>query len=178
MTSLAFPHRPRPVVLCILDGWGWREAAPDNAITLAKTPNWDRFLASYPHALLQSSGLQVGLPDGQMGNSEVGHMNLGAGRVVMQELPRIDTALADGSLAANPKLVGMIRKLGGGGLIQLPASLEEFDTPISAYANACQRSRCQNCLTLDHILRKVELHWRHAGRKLHECSLLLNNQLL
>jgi 2,3-bisphosphoglycerate-independent phosphoglycerate mutase len=92
-------------VLCILDGWGWREDSADNAIAQADTPNWDRFLASYPHALLQSSGLQVGLPDGQMGNSEVGHMNLGAGRVVMQDLPRIDAAAADGSLAANPVLV-------------------------------------------------------------------------
>ncbi|MDO8605993.1 MAG: 2,3-bisphosphoglycerate-independent phosphoglycerate mutase [Phaeospirillum sp.] len=101
-------HRPRPVVLCILDGWGWREDPTDNAIALADTPNWDRFLAAYPHALLQSSGLQVGLPDGQMGNSEVGHMNLGAGRVVMQDLPRIDTAVADGSLARNPALTDMI----------------------------------------------------------------------
>ena len=100
--------RPRPVVLCILDGWGWREDPADNAIALADTPNWDRFLTSYPHSLLQSSGLQVGLPDGQMGNSEVGHMNLGAGRVVMQDLPRIDTAVADGSLAANPALTAMI----------------------------------------------------------------------
>ncbi|MBI3446957.1 MAG: 2,3-bisphosphoglycerate-independent phosphoglycerate mutase [Magnetospirillum sp.] len=103
--------RPRPVVLCILDGWGWREDRADNAIALADTPNWDRFLARYPHALLASSGLQVGLPDGQMGNSEVGHMNLGAGRVVMQELPRIDSAVADGSLAANPELVAMIAAL-------------------------------------------------------------------
>ncbi|CAA7612430.1 phosphoglycero mutase III, cofactor-independent [Candidatus Terasakiella magnetica] len=100
--------RPRPVVLCILDGWGWREDPTDNAIAQADTPNWDRFMASYPHALLATSGLQVGLPEGQMGNSEVGHMNLGAGRVVMQELPRIDTAVADGSLARNPVLIGMI----------------------------------------------------------------------
>jgi 2,3-bisphosphoglycerate-independent phosphoglycerate mutase len=101
-------QRPRPVVLCILDGWGWRDDPADNAIALANTPNWDRFLTRYPHALLQSSGLQVGLPDGQMGNSEVGHMNLGAGRVVMQDLPRIDAAVADGSLAANPALTAMI----------------------------------------------------------------------
>ncbi|ARJ66754.1 phosphoglycerate mutase (2,3-diphosphoglycerate-independent) [Magnetospirillum sp. ME-1] len=104
----AAPRRPRPVVLCILDGWGWREDAADNAIAQADTPNWDRFLGRYPHALLHSSGLQVGLPDGQMGNSEVGHMNLGAGRVVMQDLPRIDAAVADGSLAANPVLTRAI----------------------------------------------------------------------
>jgi 2,3-bisphosphoglycerate-independent phosphoglycerate mutase len=101
-------HRPRPVVLCILDGWGWRPEREDNAIALADTPNWDRFVASYPHALLKTSGLSVGLPDGQMGNSEVGHMNLGAGRVVMQDLPRIDQAVEDGSLARNPLLVKLI----------------------------------------------------------------------
>jgi 2,3-bisphosphoglycerate-independent phosphoglycerate mutase len=105
------PNRPRPVVLCILDGWGWRPEREDNAIALADTPNWDRLAASCPRALLQTSGLQVGLPDGQMGNSEVGHMNLGAGRVVMQDLPRIDAAVADGSLARNPVLVDMIAQL-------------------------------------------------------------------
>ena len=81
---------PKPVVLCVLDGWGERPPAPDNAIELASIPNWHRFVAESPNALLQTSGLAVGLPDGQMGNSEVGHMNLGAGRVVMQDLPRID----------------------------------------------------------------------------------------
>lgn len=109
--SSASTHRPRPVVLCILDGWGWREKTPDNAIAQATLPNWTRFLERYPHALLQSSGLEVGLPAGQMGNSEVGHMNLGAGRVVMQELPRIDAAVADGSLATNPALTAMIAGL-------------------------------------------------------------------
>ena len=107
----ADPHRPRPVLLCILDGWGHRDVTAGNAIALAKAPNWRRFLNTYPHALLKTSGLAVGLPEGQMGNSEVGHMNLGAGRVVMQELPRVDTAVADGSLAANPVLLDAIAKL-------------------------------------------------------------------
>lgn len=102
---------PRPVLLCILDGWGHREDSKDNAIALANTPNWDRFLTAYPHAMLQTSGLAVGLPDGQMGNSEVGHMNLGAGRVVMQDLPRIDQAVADGTLAKNPILQKAIAAL-------------------------------------------------------------------
>ena len=109
------PSRPRPVVLCILDGWGWRENRADNAIALANTPNWDHFLSVYPHGLLHTSGLQVGLPDGQMGNSEVGHMNLGAGRVVMQDLPRIDAAVADGSLARNPELLKLIAALKASG---------------------------------------------------------------
>ena len=103
--------RPRPVVLCILDGWGHRDQREDNAIALAEPANWRRFLAQYPRAQLLTSGLAVGLPDGQMGNSEVGHMNLGAGRVVMQDLPRVDQAVADGSLAANPALTGALARL-------------------------------------------------------------------
>ncbi len=106
------PHRPlRPVVLCVLDGWGYRAATRDNAIARAKTPVWDGLLARCPHGLLEASDGDVGLPEGQMGNSEVGHMNLGAGRVVMQDLPRIDRALADGSLAANPALGAAIEKV-------------------------------------------------------------------
>jgi 2,3-bisphosphoglycerate-independent phosphoglycerate mutase len=107
MTKLA----ARPVVLCILDGWGYRPEREDNAIALANTPVWDSLIASCPHALLETSGLQVGLPDGQMGNSEVGHMNLGAGRVVMQDLPRVDQAVADGSLAQNSELLAFIAAL-------------------------------------------------------------------
>jgi 2,3-bisphosphoglycerate-independent phosphoglycerate mutase len=108
-------QRPRPVVLCILDGWGHRDDPTDNAIAMADTPNWDRLIAACPRALLKTSGLAVGLPEGQMGNSEVGHMNLGAGRVVMQDLPRIDLAVADGSLAANPVLVNSIAKVKAAG---------------------------------------------------------------
>ncbi|HYM71578.1 MAG TPA: 2,3-bisphosphoglycerate-independent phosphoglycerate mutase [Stellaceae bacterium] len=92
-------NRPRPVVLCILDGWGERPDADDNAITRAKTPVWHRLTARWPRSHLDASEHYVGLPDGQMGNSEVGHTNLGAGRVVMQDLPRIDDAVATGKLA-------------------------------------------------------------------------------
>ena len=104
-------NRPKPIVLCILDGWGERAESENNAIALAATPNWDRFCASLPKAHLQASALDVGLPEGQMGNSEVGHTNLGAGRVVMQDLPLIDRALADGSLARNPVLGDFITKM-------------------------------------------------------------------
>ncbi|MCX7281821.1 MAG: 2,3-bisphosphoglycerate-independent phosphoglycerate mutase [Alphaproteobacteria bacterium] len=98
-------------LLCILDGWGWRpDPAPDNAITAAVTPNYTRLLAECPHALLATSGGAVGLPKGQMGNSEVGHMNIGAGRVVAQDLPRIDVAIEDGSLARRPVLLALIDK--------------------------------------------------------------------
>lgn len=106
---------PRPLLLCILDGWGDRAETRDNAIKLARTPNWNRLLAEMPHGLLETSGLAVGLPDGQMGNSEVGHMNIGAGRVVMQDLPRIDRAIADGSLAANPALQDAIAAVAAAG---------------------------------------------------------------
>ena len=102
---------PRPVVLCVLDGWGERAAADNNAITVARTPMWDALLAKYPHSLLHTSGLDVGLPPGQMGNSEVGHMNIGAGRAVLQDLPRIDAAIDDGSFATLPALAGFIEKL-------------------------------------------------------------------
>src|SRR5690348_870813 len=102
--------RPRPAVLCILDGWGWRPETQDNAIAAAKTPNYTRMLGDSPHALLATSGRAVGLPTGQMGNSEVGHMNIGAGRVVAQDLPRIDVAIEDGSFAERPVLRDVIVK--------------------------------------------------------------------
>ena len=103
---------PRPALLCILDGWGWRPGDdPDNAIAQAHAPNYCRLLREWPHALLQTSGHAVGLPAGQMGNSEVGHMNIGAGRVVAQDLPRIDVAIEDGSLARRPELLALIDKV-------------------------------------------------------------------
>jgi 2,3-bisphosphoglycerate-independent phosphoglycerate mutase len=106
---------PRPALLCILDGWGWRPGDdPDNAIAQAHTPNYCRLLKDWPHALLQTSGHAVGLPTGQMGNSEVGHMNIGAGRVVAQDLPRIDMAIEDGSLARRPELLALMDKVKGG----------------------------------------------------------------
>ncbi len=100
-----------PVMLVILDGWGWREDAADNAVAQARTPAFDALWAQCPHAFLRTSGADVGLPDGQMGNSEVGHLNIGAGRVVMQDLPRIGAAIADGSIAALPALTGLIAAL-------------------------------------------------------------------
>jgi len=103
--------RQRPAVLCILDGWGWRPDAPDNAITQAKPVNFNRMIADCPHALLETSGRAVGLPAGQMGNSEVGHMNIGAGRVVVQDLPRIDDAVHDGTLGEQPALKDLIARV-------------------------------------------------------------------
>jgi len=109
------PTRPKPVVLCILDGWGERDAREHNAIAQAHTPHWDSLRAHYACGTLSASEQDVGLPAGQMGNSEVGHMNIGAGRVVMQDLPRIDAAMADGSLVSHPLLQQFIASLKASG---------------------------------------------------------------
>ncbi len=104
--------RQKPVMLLILDGWGFREPKTnDNAIEMGATPNWHSLIANYPHSLIETSGLAVGLPEGQMGNSEVGHMNLGAGRVVMQDLPRIDMSIKENTLKDNKVLLELIEKL-------------------------------------------------------------------
>lgn len=95
----------KPLVLLILDGWGYREERESNAILQANTPVMDKLWAEYPHTLISGSGLDVGLPDGQMGNSEVGHVNLGSGRVVYQDFTRITKAIADGDFFTNPVLV-------------------------------------------------------------------------
>jgi 2,3-bisphosphoglycerate-independent phosphoglycerate mutase len=104
-------QRPKPVVLVILDGWGHREELADNAIAAANTPVWNRITQDYPNGLINASELHVGLPEGQMGNSEVGHMNIGSGRVLMQDLPRIDAAIADGTLAKKPEFMEFVAAL-------------------------------------------------------------------
>jgi len=128
------------MVLCVLDGWGWREDASDNAVAAARTPHYDRLIADYPHGLLDTSGRTVGLPDAQMGNSEVGHMNLGAGRVVLQDLPRIDTAIESGALARNPvllRLIDALKRSGGAchlmGLVS-PGGVHSHQRHIAALA--------------------------------------------
>ncbi len=113
--SLPSVKRPKPVVLLILDGWGHREDPTDNALAQATLPNWHRLLKSAPHTLIHTEGRHVGLPDGQMGNSEVGHMNLGAGRIVYQDLTRIDAAIEDGSFFANAELLAACDAARAGG---------------------------------------------------------------
>ena len=105
----------RPVVLCILDGWGERAETTANAVALASTPNFDRIKANCPFSTLAAHGPDVGLPEGQMGNSEVGHTNIGAGRIVWMDLPRIDNAIRDGAFAANPRLEAFIAALKASG---------------------------------------------------------------
>ena len=106
---MTVPPGPRTLpagsaTLIVLDGWGLGPAGPGNAVSQARTPVFDELWSTYPHTQLTACGRAVGLPDGQMGNSEVGHLNLGAGAVVMQDLTRIDAAVADGELASNPVL--------------------------------------------------------------------------
>ena len=135
------PSRPRPVVLCILDGWGHRDDREDNAIGQARTPVLDGLTASSPHALLDASELAVGLPSGQMGNSEVGHMNLGAGRVVLQDLPRIDQAIAEGQLAGIKALSDFVERIkASGGTAHLlgllsPGGVHSHQSQMAALAN-------------------------------------------
>ncbi|ORE95335.1 phosphoglyceromutase [Stappia sp. 22II-S9-Z10] len=102
-------------MLMILDGWGWRDEREANAVLQADTPNFDRLYAANPHAFLKTCGPDVGLPEGQMGNSEVGHLNIGAGRVVMQELPRIDEAITSGDLAERLAATGLADALKASG---------------------------------------------------------------
>src|SRR5450432_2843708 len=102
--------RPKPIVLTVLDGWGYRAETKGNAIALARKPMYDELLRTFPNTLIHTSGPFVGLPEGQMGNSEVGHLNIGAGRIVYQELQRINVAIRDGSFAKNPVLLAALRK--------------------------------------------------------------------
>lgn len=116
MTTAQMTTAKKPVVLCILDGWGLNPSATGNAVALARTPHFDRVMATCPHATLITHGPAAGLPTGQMGNSEVGHTNIGAGRVVAMDLGQIDLAIEDGSFAANPALaefIGALHRTGG-----------------------------------------------------------------
>ena len=130
-----------PVVLCILDGWGENHNTAHNAIAAANTPTWDTLMANCPASSLDTSGLAVGLPEGQMGNSEVGHMNIGSGRVVMQNLPRIDQAISDGSLAQHPDLLALVQTLRQKGRtlhilgLLSPGGVHSHQNHIAALAN-------------------------------------------
>ncbi len=99
------PKRPRPIVLTVLDGWGYRAETRGNAIALARKPNYDRLLKDFPNTLIHTSGPFVGLPDGQMGNSEVGHLNIGAGRIVQMDITRVDRLIASGDFFRQPLLL-------------------------------------------------------------------------
>jgi len=137
--------RPRPVLLLILDGWGHRDDNAHNAIAEANAPNWRRLLATYPHTLVETHGEYVGLPDGQMGNSEVGHMNIGLGRIVYQDLTRIDAAIRDGTFFGNAALVGACEaaKASGGTLhvmgLMSPGGVHSHEDHIFAMLDLAAR---------------------------------------
>jgi 2,3-bisphosphoglycerate-independent phosphoglycerate mutase len=142
---MAAPERPAPVVLVVLDGWGYRPEREGNAIAMAKVPTWDRLWARAPRTLLEASGEAVGLPCGQIGNSEVGHLNLGAGRVVKQDLVRISQAIADGSFFKNPVFVEACRKVkANGGTLHLvgligTGGVHAIDTHLVALLDLADR---------------------------------------
>ncbi|MGH9524471.1 MAG: 2,3-bisphosphoglycerate-independent phosphoglycerate mutase [Terriglobales bacterium] len=108
-------NRPKPLVLTILDGWGFAPPSKANAISLARKPNYDKFLAEYPNTLIHTSGRYVGLPTGQMGNSEVGHLNIGAGRVVYMDITRIDLMIENGEFFKDPTLTAAMQHARSGG---------------------------------------------------------------
>jgi len=138
-------RRARPVALIVLDGWGYRPETDGNAIALANTPTWDSLWGRGSRTLLEASGLRVGLPAGQMGNSEVGHLNLGAGRVVMQDLVRISSAITDGSFYTNPGLTGACRQVKtNGGILHLmgligAGGVHAIDTHLCALLDLARR---------------------------------------
>ena len=146
---MAISQRARPVSLIVLDGWGYRPETDGNAIALANTPTWDSLWSRGSRTLLEASGLRVGLPAGQMGNSEVGHLNLGAGRVVMQDLVRISSAIADGSFYTNPALLGACRRAkDNGGTLHLmgligAGGVHAIDQHLSALLDLAKRQRVE-----------------------------------
>src|SRR6202035_2405957 len=101
--------RPKPLILTILDGWGYRAETKANAIALAHKPTYDKLLREYPNTLIHTSGPYVGLPEGQMGNSEVGHLNIGAGRVLLMDVMRIDLMIESGDFFRDPTLLSSMR---------------------------------------------------------------------
>ncbi|MFC3909707.1 2,3-bisphosphoglycerate-independent phosphoglycerate mutase [Legionella dresdenensis] len=145
----------KPIVLMILDGWGYQDSDRHNAIAAANTPQWDEWWQTCPHKLLDASGLEVGLPDAQMGNSEVGHMHIGAGRVIYQDFTRINHAIETGDFARNPVLLDLISSLAQTqktlhvfGLLS-PGGVHSHENHLFAFLAMCQQQHFSNvCLHL------------------------------
>ena len=158
---------PVPTILCILDGWGIAPTSKNNGISRAYTPTWDHFMQTYPHGLLQASEAFVGLPSGQMGNSEVGHMTMGAGRIILQDLPRIDLSLGnqapitvkDEKLISNPKFTNFIKTLDKtGGACHLIGLL----SPGGVHSHQSHMEAIVNILTQSNIT--IQVHAILDGR--------------
>ena len=141
---------PKPVVLMILDGFGYSESPDSNAIMAARTPVWDKLWASAPHTLVSGSGMDVGLPDGQMGNSEVGHMNLGAGRVVYQDFTRVTKSIQDGDFFENPVICGAVDKAVAAGRavhvmgLLSPGGVHSHEEQLAAMVELAARRGAEN----------------------------------
>ncbi|KTD23836.1 phosphoglycerate mutase [Legionella lansingensis] len=147
--------RKKPLVLIILDGWGYRKDIAHNAIALAHTPQWDEWWSTYPHILLEASGQQVGLPDAQMGNSEVGHMHIGAGRVIPQDFTRINDAINSGEYEKNPVLLKLIEDVKSAGKclhvmgLLSPGGVHSHEKHLFAFLALCHHVEFRNvCLHL------------------------------
>lgn len=143
--------RPHAVILIILDGWGHREENNHNAIALAKTPHWDHLIQTCPHTLLKASGLSVGLPEGQMGNSEVGHLTMGAGRVLYQDLTRINKAIENGEFFKNEIFLAALKKAKDSqkavhilGLLS-PGGIHSHEKQIYALLQLLAQKNLKNC---------------------------------
>jgi 2,3-bisphosphoglycerate-independent phosphoglycerate mutase len=143
------PNRPKPLVLTILDGWGYSPKTENNAIALARKPTYDKLLAEYPNTLIYTSGRHVGLPEGQMGNSEVGHLNIGAGRVVYMDIVRIDMMIENGEFFKHPVLLDAMthakangRKLHIFGLIS-DGGVHSLDTHLFALLKMCKQQNVE-----------------------------------
>ena len=140
----------KPTLLLILDGWGHRDDASFNAIKMADTPVWDELLETRPNTLIHTSGLKVGLPEGQMGNSEVGHMNLGAGRVVYQSLTRINKSISDGDFFENPTLCETVDDVTSSGAalhimgLLSPGGIHSHEDQIEAMIDLALERGCKN----------------------------------
>ena len=111
--------RPKPIVLTVLDGWGFRAETKGNAVALARKPNYDRLIAEFPNTLIHTSGPFVGLPEGQMGNSEVGHLNMGAGRIIHMDITRVEALIASGEFSRQPLLLDAMHRGSVGAAISL-----------------------------------------------------------
>ena len=161
------PRRTRPVVLVVLDGWGLAEPGPNNAIAVAATPTMDRLWETAPRTSVEASGLAVGLPVGQIGNSEVGHLNIGAGYTVLQDLPRIDHEIETGAFFANPALVGAVEHVRAARARrpERPARLHL----MGLYSDGGVHSHASHCLGLVDLARRhdvddVQVHLFLDGR--------------
>lgn len=169
--------KPAPVVLCILDGWGLREDPSDNAPALAATPTFDRIMAECPNATLVTHGPDVGLPSGQMGNSEVGHTNIGAGRVVAMDLGQIDLAIEDGSFARRPALQDFITVLNDSGGRAHLAGLVSAGGVHSHQAHMAQAARILAGASIETVVHVITDGRDVPPRSAHECIVNLREAI-